>query len=138
MFNDFICPHCEGHMMIAGHIIFAAVRKKDNKTGIILLDPKIGDYTSILHPSFKIEEGEEVDFLCPMCHKNLAASDVNQKLVRIIMIDNNSYTHEIFFSGIAGKHCTYRVTGKTFEKTGDASEEYIKYFKLCDKYKNLL
>jgi protein-disulfide isomerase len=138
MFNDFICPHCEGHMMIAGHIIFAAVRKKDNKNGIILLDPKIGDYTSILHPRFKIDEGEEVDFLCPMCHESLTAYDVNQKLVRIIMIDNYSDKHDIFFSGIAGEHCTYKITGKSFEKVGDASKEYIQYFKLCDKYKDLL
>lgn len=138
MFNDFICPYCEGHMMLAGHIIFAAVRKKDNKTGIILLDSNIGDYTSILHPSFKINEGEEVDFLCPMCHKSLAALDVNQRLVRIIMVDKDKDTYEIFFSGIAGEHCTYKITSKSFEKAGDASEEYTQYFKLCDKYKDLL
>ncbi len=138
MFNEFICPHCEGHMMVAGHIIFAAVRKKDNKTGIILLDPKIGDYTSKVHHSFKIEEGEEVDFLCPMCHKNLAASDVNKHLVRIILVDQHADQYEIFFSGIAGKHCTYKITSKSIEKAGKDSDEYIDYFKLCDKYKNLL
>ena len=138
MFNDFICPHCEGHMMIAGHIIFAAVNKKDKKTGIILLNPKIGDYTSILHPSFKISEGDDVDFLCPMCHKNLSASDVNEKLVRIIMLDEYSDQHEIFFSGISGEHCTYRITGKTIEKLGEDSDEYVDYFKLCEKYKKLL
>ena len=138
MFNDFLCPHCEGHMMIAGHIIFAAVRKKDNRTGVILLNPKIGDYTSVLHPSFKVDEGEEVDFLCPMCHKDLAAMDVNQKLVRIIMVDEYSDKHEIFFSGIAGEHCTYKITGAKIESTGEASEKYLKYFKLCEKYKGLL
>lgn len=138
MLNDFICPHCEGHMMIAGHIIFAAVRKKDNKTGIILLNPEIGDYTSVFHPSFKIDKGDEVDFLCPMCHKSLVASDIHESLVRIIMIDDKKVTYEVMFSGIAGEHCTYKITGKSFEKKGEASEEYMKWFKLCDKYKGLL
>lgn len=138
MFNDFICPYCEGHMMIAGHIIFSARRKKDNKTGIILLNPKIGDYTSIIHPNFKIEEGEDVDFYCPMCHKNLVAEDVNKNLVRIIMLDDDNERHEIIFSGISGEHCTYKISGKTIEKMGVDSEEYMEYFKLCEKYKDML
>lgn len=138
MFNNFICPHCEGHMMVAGHIIFTAIRKKDNKTGIILLDPRIGDYTSVLHPSFKIEDGDEVDFLCPMCHKSLTASDVNERLVRIILVDQNSDKYEIFFSGIAGEHCTYKITSAKVESVGKESEKYLKYFKLCNKYKDLL
>lgn len=138
MFNNFICPHCEGHMMIAGHIILSAVKKKNNETGIILLNPKIGDYSRILHPSFELEEGDEVDFYCPMCHKNLAASDVSEKLVRIIMLDENNDTHDIFFSGIAGEHCTFNIRGKTIEKMGEDAEDYLDYFKKSKKYKDLL
>jgi protein-disulfide isomerase len=138
MTNDFICPHCEGHMMVAGHIIFAAVKKKDNTTGIILLDHRIGDYTSVLHPSFKVEDGDEVDFLCPMCHKSLAAKDVHERLVRIIFVDERNEKYEIFFSGVAGEHCTYKITGTKIESVGKSSDEYFKYFKLCDKYKGLL
>lgn len=138
MFNNFICPHCEGHMAIAGHIIFAVVKKKTNERGIVLLNPKIGDYSRILHPSFKLEKGEVVDFFCPMCHKNLAAFDINEKLAHIIMLDENNDKHDIFFSEIAGEHCTFNIKGKTIEKMGEDAEDYLDYFKHSDKYKNLL
>lgn len=138
MFNNFICPHCEGHMSIAGHIIFAGVKKKNNERGIILLNPKIGDYSRILHPGFKIDEGEDVEFLCPMCHKNLAAYDINEKLAHIIMLDENNDKHDIFFSEIAGEQCTFNISGKTIEKMGEDAEDYLDYFKRSDKYKNIL
>lgn len=138
MLKDFICPHCEGHMLVAGHIIFAAVKKKDNETGIILLDSRIGDYTSILHPDFKVEDGDEVDFLCPMCHKSLAAKDVHERLVRIIFVDERGEKYEIYFSGVAGEHCTYKITGSKIESVGESSEKYLKYFKLYNKYRGFL
>ena len=62
MQNNFICPHCNGDMMVAGNVIFSATTKKDKRVGLILLDPKIGDYTTTVHANFIIEKGEEVEF----------------------------------------------------------------------------
>ena len=125
---DFICPKCNGHLLVGENIVFIAVTKKDKRSGLILLCPKVGDYTSILHPEFKIDEGEEVDFFCPICNSNLCAKNIDEKLVKVIMLDENSELHEIYFSGIAGEHCTYKVSEKVIEKFGDASENYYKYF----------
>ena len=128
MKTDFICPKCNGHLLVGDKIIFTAITNKDKRPGIILLSSKVGDYTSILHPAFKIKEGDEVDFFCPICHANLAASDVDEKLVKIIMVDENSDKYEIYFSGVTGEHCTYKVSEEKIEKFGEVSEKYYKYF----------
>jgi len=128
MKNDFICPKCNGHLLVGDKIVFLATTKKDKRSGIILLCPKFGDYTSILHPSFKIEKGEEANFFCPICHTSLAATNIDEKLVKVIMVDENSEMHEIYFSGIAGEQCTYKISNQKIEKFGDASEKYFQYF----------
>jgi len=128
MKTNFICPKCSGYLLVGDKIIFTAKTKKDKRSGIILLSPKLGDYTSVLHSDFKIEKGEEVNFFCPICHASLVVSDVDEKLVKIIMIDENSDKYEIYFSGVAGEHCTYKVSDEKIEKYGEASEKYYKYF----------
>ena len=110
-------------------IIGKAVAKKEKRSGLILLSPKVGDYTSLLHSAFKTINGDELDFFCPLCHSSLVALDVSEKLVRIIMIDENSEKHELFFSGVAGEHCTFVISDKKFEEFGNDSEKYSKFFK---------
>lgn len=128
MKSEFICPKCSGHLLIDDKIIFTAISRKGKKSGMILLSSKVGDYTSLMHPSFKVEHGEEVDFFCPICHANLTASDVDEKLVKIIMVDESSERHEIYFSGVMGEQCTYKISNEKIEKYGESSEKYYKFF----------
>ena len=88
MKNDFICPKCNGHLLVGGNIIFTGATK-NGKRGLILLSPLIGVYTKVISPSFTIVKGEEVDFYCPLCQVNLAAVDIDKRLVRLVMIDEN-------------------------------------------------
>lgn len=125
--NNFICPKCNGHLLVGGYVILIITTKK-NKRGFVLLSPELGDYTRVLHPTFDIEKGEEVEFSCPLCQSNLAAHEVNSKLVRLIMVDEKAEKHEIFFSGIEGEQCTYKISEKKYEKFGAASEVYDSYF----------
>jgi len=128
MKNDFICPKCEGHLLVGGYIIFTITTKK-GKRGLILLSPDLGDYSRVLNPGFTIEKGEGVDYFCPICHSNLTANDVDQRLVRLLMIDENAEKHEIYFSNVYGEYCTYKVSDKIYEKYGTASESYDGFFK---------
>jgi len=128
MGTNFICPKCSGHLLVGEKIIFTAITRKNKMSGLILLSPIVGDYTSIIHPKFNVEDGEEVDFFCPICHANLTASDVDEKLVRIIMVDKDSKRFEIYFSDVMGEYCTYKISKEIVEKFGDASEKYYKYF----------
>jgi hypothetical protein len=128
MKNDFICPKCDGHLLVGGNVVFTGAAN-NGKRGIILLSPLIGVYTKVFNPFFIIREGEEINFYCPLCHTNLAAFDIDKRLVRLIMIDENFEKHEIFFSGIEGEYCTYKVSEKKYEKFGTASENYDIYFR---------
>ena len=128
MTTDFICPKCKGHLLVGDKIIFTAISKKDQRRGLILLSPEVGDYAKVIHPTFNIKEGEEVDFFCPICHGSLVANDVDKKLVKIIMIDENDEKYEIYFSGVTGESCTYKVSEEKIEKFGDVGEKYYKYF----------
>ena len=128
MKNDFVCPKCSGHLLVGDYVVFTVITSKGER-GLVLLSPHLGDYTKVLNPSFTIGSGENVDYFCPFCHSNLAAYDVERRLVRLHMIDENSEKHEIFFSGIEGENCTFKISEKKLEKFGEASEKYDAYFR---------
>jgi len=128
MKNDFICPKCDGHLLVGGNVIFTVTTKKGRR-GLILLSPHLGDYTRTLNPTFQVEKGEGLDYFCPLCHSNLAAPDIDHPLVRLLMIDENAEMHEIFFSGIDGENCTYKISEQKYEKYGSSAEKYDSYFK---------
>jgi len=125
---DFICPKCNGHLLVGDNIILAAKSRKENKSGMILLSPDVGNYARIIHPTFILEEGEGMEFFCPICHANLIASDVDNNLVKIIMVDEQNGQYEIYFSGVSGERCTYKVSKEKVEQFGDTAEKYYKYF----------
>ena len=125
---DFICPTCHGHLLVSDKIILTAISRNEKKSGMILLSPKLGDYANIIHPSFTSKEGEELDFYCPICHANLSSHELDRNLVMIIMVDENSDRFEIYFSGVSGEKCTYKVSGDKIEQYGESADKYYKYF----------
>ncbi len=95
-----------------------------------LLSPELGNYKIETHPSFKFEQGEIIDFQCPICHIKLA-SDRNPNLARIIMQDKDKNEFGIQFSVIAGEESTFKIVGKkAVEAFGKDSENYIDFFNL--------
>ncbi|MCB8965032.1 MAG: hypothetical protein H6536_08360 [Bacteroidales bacterium] len=127
MKTDFICPKCGGHLLVGDSIIFSASNSEGEK-GLILLSPHLGDYTRTTHPSFTIKSGSTIDYFCPLCKAHLGATEVHHQLVHLIMIDENGEKQDVYFSGIEGEMCTYKVSDKSIEKYGPASENYLKYF----------
>jgi len=131
----YICPHCRGHLKVGEYIIFAA-KDTRKKNGLLLLHPRIGNYTSIKHPSFNYTEGESIDFYCPLCQNRLVAT-FDENLVYVIMIDKDQKEYDIYFSRIAGEKSTYKVREETVMSTGEDSSKYT-YFKMSDKFKKFL
>ncbi len=127
MGNDFICPYCKGKLNMKGNIILA-VRKEDDKRGLLCLSPKLGNYKTETHPDFKLTDGEEIEIYCPMCHSNLAALEINEHLEKILMVDSNHTVYQILFSGIAGEHCTYKIKEHGVESFGEDSQTYMNFF----------
>ena len=127
MAQDFICPYCKGKLNVKGFIVFS-VKTKEGKSGLIFVSPELGNYQSFTHPSFKISEGEQHEFHCPICHTNLAALEFNEKLVKVLMTSENGKVYEILFSGISGEHCTYKLKDGQLEAYGEDSERYRNFF----------
>ena len=120
--NEFLCPYCRGYLKPVERIILSA-RKEDGRRGMILFNPKLGEYDIIFHKSLGLEEGEKVDILCPLCHANLTDHSVEGNLAKIVMIDPNGEQSCIYFSEIVGKKTTYRITkDKKVESFGHSGE----------------
>lgn len=132
--KDYLCPSCNGYLMTGENVIFVA-KKKDKTKGLILLHPEIGNYSMIIHPDFMIEEGEILEFLCPLCHKNLS-SDIDDRLICILLIEGGK-EYKIYFSRIAGEESTYKIGENEIISRGKHSHRYT-YFKLKDDLRKYL
>jgi hypothetical protein len=129
--NDFMCPHCRGHLRVGDNIIFK-IKNKQKETGLLLLSPQIGNYSSLKHHSFKINEGEDVDFSCPLCSSDLK-SDIHINLVNVLMVDDKGEEYNVYFSKIKGEHSTYFTKGEEVGSTGVDAGKYT-FFKVGDKF----
>lgn len=125
--DEYICPKCGGFLKVNVKIIFIA-QKSDGKKGIILLNPELGDYKRITHTTMDLTDGEHLTFLCPICHSDLSANEINKNLARIIFIDKNDTEYKILFSEIQGEKCSYRICKKEVEAFGEDSSRYLNYF----------
>lgn len=131
MENHYLCPHCRGHLRVGDYIVFK-IRNTLREKGLLLLHPEVGNYTSMKHPDFKFQEGERIDFFCPLCLQNLDAA-IDENLVHVIMIDQSGMEHEVYFSRIAGEKSTYQVSKMGVKTTGEHSYRYT-HFEIPDKH----
>ena len=134
---EYLCKICRGHLNVKTSIVLAATKTKNSERGLIFLNPEIGNYTTTTHPSFRIKEGEEYIYTCPICHSQLNSAKYIH-LVRILMIDDNGKEYNIYFSGIAGQKCTYKIRGNEMEVEGSDAKLYTKYFEVPEEDRKYL
>ena len=91
------------------------------------------EYSVIKHPSFKVENGERIDFSCPYCNKKLN-SNRNENLAKVIMRDENKVEYEIHFSRVASERSSYRIVGMSVEIFGEDANEYVSFRNLIHAY----
>ena len=126
MKNEYYCPHCKAPLKVGDHIILTAKVDK-YKGGLILFEPKLGDYKIIKHGDCKIEDNTHVDFLCPVCHENLSTEKEN--LAEILLIDSDGDEYKILFSEIIGEQATYKIkAGKVYNAFGEDQSKYTNHF----------
>lgn len=134
MEKQYICPQCSGHLKIGENIIVVG-RNNSNQKGLILLHPEVGNYSSLKHPKFKINDNEAIKLICPICQVELT-SDFDENLSHLHLIENNK-TFDVYFSRIHGEQSTYVVDGDVVTATGEHSDRYT-YFKMNEKFKEYL
>ena len=126
---NYLCPSCRSYIRVWNYIIFTVRRHSDKKMGLLLLNPELGNYDLIHHSSLKFDEGEMIDFLCPVCHADLTATEINKNLAHIVMIDENNKEYHVFFSKICGEQSTFKIKEDDIvEMHGEDSSAYVNYF----------
>lgn len=130
--NDFLCPKCREHLRVGDYIVFK-VKNSKKKLTIMLLNPQIGNYSSIKHPSFEYQKGEYLEFYCPLCNIPLM-SDIHKNLAHVILRDVTGKEYDIYFSQVAGEHSTFETDGDSLRSSGEDAGRYT-YFKIGDKFK---
>ncbi len=127
--NNYSCPACGAYLRIWNNIIFTFSSADGEKRGILLLNPRLGNYKITAHSSLHLEEGEKVDFFCPVCHGNLTATDINENLVRIHMSDDEGNDFDVYFSRICGEESTFKIQNNNIiSKYGKDDSYYVNYF----------
>jgi hypothetical protein len=130
--HDFVCPKCKENLRVGDNIIFK-VKNSRKQSGLLLLSPQIGNYTSLKHPSFEIQTGEALEFLCPLCNTSLI-SDIHKNLAHVILLDKSGEGHDVYFSQVVGEHSTFETNGESVHVAGEDAGRYT-YFKIGDKFR---
>jgi hypothetical protein len=130
--NDFLCPKCNGHLRVGENIIFK-VKNSRNQSGLLLLSPLIGNYSSLKHPSFEVKKGETLEFYCPVCNTSLI-SDIDKNLACVLLLEKPGEFHSVYFSRIVGEHSTFETDGDKVNIHGEDAGKYT-YFKIGDKFR---
>jgi hypothetical protein len=58
----------------------------------------------------------------------LAVEEKSKNLAKIIMFDIHNHESEIYFSKIAGEHCTYKIENNHVEEFGEDADHYSNFF----------
>ncbi|MDT8308931.1 MAG: hypothetical protein RQ866_05335, partial [Bacteroidales bacterium] len=83
---NYLCPKCDAFLRVGDSVIFYVISSQTSRKGLILLHADLGNYSVTNHPNISFNKGDYVEFFCPVCHANLAASTTNNNLVRIKMV----------------------------------------------------
>lgn len=126
---DYICPHCGAHLVCGDHLVLTVESTHGKKRGLIMMDVRPGNYSYLSHPELSFKDGEEVEFYCPVSHQNLKVPEINDKLIRLIMIDENGKEFNVYFSRIAGEKSTFKIDQEdVIEYFGEDASGYVSYF----------
>ena len=129
---DFLCPKCMGQIRVGDQIIFK-VKNNKKQSGLVLLSPQIGNFTSMKHPSFEIYTGDPMEFFCPLCNASLI-SDIHKNLAHVILHDESGKNNDVYFSQIVGEFSTFETDGESVHAEGADAGRYT-YFKIGDKFR---
>jgi len=134
--NNFYCPNCRSNMNIENSLVLA-VKSRSSERGMIFLDTELGNYERTTHPEFKLNEGEEYNFYCPVCHFKLNKED-KPNLVMLHMTDNDGKECEINISNIIGEQFTFQIKDKEVRAYGPHAELYKKYLDVPEEDRKYL
>ncbi len=129
MTTDYICPHCQSHLVCGDNLVLTVESENNEKRGLIMMNVGLGEYSYLSHPSLKFDDSEIVDFYCPVCRINMKVPEINDKLIRLLLIDEKGKEYNVYFSRVAGEHSTFIIDKEdVIEHYGEDASAYVDYF----------
>ncbi len=121
MKRTYFCPECRAILNPNVRLILTMARGR--RRNLILLSPQPGNYSVIVPADVSLRNGEEVDFFCPACGKNLR-SEANTHLAEIGFRLEDGTRGRVNFSRKYGEHATYFVTNEQIRSYGENAAIY--------------
>lgn len=121
MKRTYFCPACRATLNPNVKLILTMAR--GGRRHLILLSPQPGNYSVIVPADVALRDGEEVDFFCPACGKNLRTG-ANARLAEIGFRLEDGTTGRVNFSRRYGEHATYFVTKEQIRSYGENAAIY--------------
>ncbi len=120
----YLCPLCKGHLNVNDNIVLIIKDERGNK-GLVFLHTELGNYTSQMSSTLKIEKGEPTEFFCPFCQMNIEYHKDKTNLAKLIRIDENKKESQIVFSKIYGEEVTYHIEDRDIKSYGLHAVKYM-------------
>jgi len=116
MKRTYFCPECRATLNPNVKLILTMARGR--RRSLILLSPQPGNYSVIVPDDVTLRHGDEVDFFCPACGKNLR-SEANAHFTEIGFRLEDGTKGRVNFSRTYGEHATYFVTKEQIRSYGE-------------------
>ena len=122
MGRSYYCPHCRKLLNPGTKVIFLVENGPDVE--LVLLSPKLGDYSVIASRSMTLLDGAIYTFRCPLCRADLT-SHVDSKLVELMSRAGDEAPPErVSFSRIHGEHATFLMAEDGVDSFGEHADRY--------------
>jgi len=121
MKRTYSCPRCRATLNPNVKVILLATNR--GRTGLVLLDPQPGNYEVLRAPELELEEGDRVEFRCPVCRATLESA-ASENLAELLFRDEEGNEGRVDFSRIYGEHATYLVTREEVLSFGEDAGHY--------------
>lgn len=122
--ENYICPFCKGHLNVSDNIVLI-VKNKNDQQGLVFLHTELGNYSSQMISSIKIEKGDAVEFFCPYCHTNIEFHKEKSNLVKLLREDKQGKKTQVIFSKVYGEEATYHIDESNVLSYGEHAKKYM-------------
>ena len=121
--NDYICPNCKGHLNVGDYLVFATRTQRKHK-GLLMMSPLVGNYEYVHHNNFVLNNGEKVDFECPICQSDLTSNqNIDYAMIHMVA-ENDGSEYDLYFSKETGNKSTYLVANDVVKSFGEDALDY--------------
>jgi hypothetical protein len=96
---------------------------RGKKSALILLSPKVGNYSVVLGGDFTLVEGNRANFSCPVCQADLQ-SPVNSQFGEVLRERPEGGYDRVEFHRTYGKRATFVVAQDEVRAFGEDAESF--------------